>query len=149
MGTDLETMEMTSGRQEIARLLAQERNAHLTANADLMVEPFADDFISVARGEISHPTRDESRKRFALYFGSVKFLAWDDITPPVIWISHDVTLATALIHKRVHIEFQDEDGTPAQDETTFVWQETYVYEKGRWWLKLVVSTNAPHTITKS
>lgn len=140
---------VANAKREIFELLAKERVAHLTASADMMVEPFADDFTSVARGEISRPTREESRARFVTYLGNRKFFAWDDISPPVVYVSDDASLATALVYKRVHSEFQDEDGALAQVETIFAWQETYVRENGKWRLKMVVSTNTPHNITKA
>jgi ketosteroid isomerase-like protein len=128
--------------QEVRQYLEQQRRAHLAADAAAMADLFADDFVSISNGRISRPTRVESLARFQNYFGSVTFLAWEDLTPPQVWASDDGSLATALVHKRVHLTYRDEAGAAQEEETIFAWQETYARRDGRLRLICVVSTNA-------
>lgn len=129
--------------KEVMRLQEQQRQAHLSANAAAMVELFAEGFITCSNGKIATPTSAESLARFQAYFDQVTFLAWDDISPPQTWVAEDGSLATSIIHKHVHIRYQDENGTWMEEETTFVWQETYAPQQGQLRLASVVSTNTP------
>jgi hypothetical protein len=129
--------------QELLQLQAHQRVAHLTANAAGMVDLFADEFLSIANGQITRPTRAESLQRFQAYFDRVTFLAWDDISPPLIEVADDASLATVIVHKHVHVRYLADADAWWEEETTFAWQETYVRQHGRWRLAIVVSTNAP------
>ncbi len=35
-----------------------------------------------SRGDLNHLSRDEIRERFAAYFATVRYSAWDDRRPP-------------------------------------------------------------------
>lgn len=124
-------------RADLVRIQALQRRAHLEKNVDLLTSIFADDFISVSNGVISRPNREESRARFQAYFDSVEFVAWDDITPPVIRVSPDGSLGYVLVHKRVRLR---EVSTGQERETEFAWVEIYERKQGPWQLTMVVST---------
>lgn len=129
-------------RTELLEIQALQRRAHLEKDADLLTSVFADDFISVSDGVISRPDRQESRARFQSYFDSVEFLAWDDISPPVIHVSRDGSLGHVLVHKRVHLR---DVSTGRESETVFAWIESYERRQGDWRLTMVVSTEKPAT----
>jgi hypothetical protein len=93
---------------ELRQLQVRQREAHFNGDASQMVSLFADDFVSVLGGEVSRPTRETSRGRFERYFARVNFVAWDDIVEPTVEVSRDGTLATVLVHKRVHITYREE-----------------------------------------
>ena len=125
---------------ELLRLQTLQRRAHLEKDADLLTSTFADDFVSVADGVISRPTREESRERFQTYFDSVEFLAWDDISPPVVHVSTDGSVGHVLVHKRVHLR---NPASGRESESEFAWLETYRRDNGEWRLTMVVSTQRP------
>ena len=129
-----------SGEEELLQLQALQRRAHLEENADLLTSIFADSFISVENGAISRPSRQESRARFQAYFDGVEFLAWEDITPPIIRVSGDGTLGHVLVHKRVRLR---DPASGRESETEFAWMETYEKRGGEWRLTTVVSTQRP------
>jgi pSer/pThr/pTyr-binding forkhead associated (FHA) protein len=127
---------------ELFELQARQREAHLSRDASRMAALFADDFVSVRDGEVTRPSRDESRERFERYFARVRFVAWDDIAEPVIEVSDDGTLATVLVRKRVHVAYVEANGQPAEEETVFAWVEVWRRQDHRWVLAMVSSTNA-------
>ena len=129
--------------EELRRLHAREREAHLNRDAALMASLFADDFVSVQDGEVTRPSREASRQRFERYFARVTFLAWDDEDEPAIELSEDGTLATIVVRKRVHVTYRDDDGQPAEDLTHFAWVEVWRRREERWELALVASTRRP------
>jgi ketosteroid isomerase-like protein len=129
---------------ELRALQREQRRAHVEGDAEAMVAMLADDFVSVADGVVSRPSRPESLARFERYFGLVTFLAWDDLAEPVIEVAADGSLASVLVAKRVHLTYPGEDGTVAEEETHFAWAETWRRAGGgRWELAMVVSTRKP------
>lgn len=128
---------------EIAALLKQARVAHFTRNAKLLVSTFAEDFSSVSSGKISKPSREASLTRFQNYLNNSTFIEWDDITPPIIKVSDDASMAYALVHKKVRLTAKNEIGKEEEETEIFAWIETYRKIKGEWKLTAVVSTNTP------
>lgn len=124
---------------ELLQLQSLQRQAHLEKDAELLTSIFAEDFLSVQNGEISRPSRDESRAMFQAYFDRVEFLAWDDIVPPRIRVSADGTFAHVLVHKRVRLKGRSGE----ESETEFAWLETYERLDRAWRLTAVVSTRRP------
>lgn len=114
--------------------------AHLTADADLLISAQSDDFINISDGRIDRPGREANRARFQGYLDSVEFLEWDDISPPVIRISADGTMAYMIVHKRVRLL---REGSDEEEHTVFAWLETYVKQEGTWTLTTVASTDRP------
>jgi ketosteroid isomerase-like protein len=127
----------------LRRLLDQERAAHIRRDAPMLVALFADDFINVAAGRITRPTRTESLAGFQAYFDRSEFLAWDDIEPPLLRISSDGSMAYVIVRKRVHLISTAADGRREEQETIFAWMEAWERLSTEWALKAVASTNEP------
>lgn len=132
-----------SAMNELSELLKQARLAHFTRNAKLLVSTFADDFTSIAGGKISRPSREASLNRFQNYLNRSTFIEWDDITPPVIKVSDDASMAYVLVHKKVRLTAKNENGAETEETEIFAWIEVYRKIKGGWKLTAVVSTNTP------
>jgi ketosteroid isomerase-like protein len=144
------THPSTQQRQAVGELLLlqrEQREAHLTGDADRLVDLFADDFVTVQDGSMTRPSRAKSRQRFQRYFDRVQFLAWEDLAPPVIEVADDASLATALVHKRVQLRYLDDAGLISEEEAVFAWHETWRRRDGGWELAVVVSTQAESTTT--
>jgi hypothetical protein len=132
-----------AARAEILELQATERAAHMNGDAELLVSLFADDFVSVQDGRITHPTRAESLERFRSYFQRSTLLAWDDLTPPEIHLSADGSMAVVWVHKLVRTETTAEGGSAVRAETEFAWTETWERRNGAWRLTSVTSSARP------
>jgi len=129
--------------KELLQLQQQGRAAHFGKDAKLLVSVFADDFINIGAGKITRPTREESRNRLQAYFDRSHFWEWDDISPPVIRVSQDASMAYVLVHKRVRLTAKNEQGETEEQTTIFAWMETYEKQEGKWVLTAVASTNEP------
>ena len=128
--------------EELLLLQKQQREAHLQKDAGRLVEIFAPDFINISAGNVDRPSKEESLKRFQAYFDRTVFLEWDDITPPLIRISQDASMAYVIVQKRVRTRPNSEAST--QESTRiFAWIETYEKQGGKWRLKVVTSTDHP------
>ncbi len=125
--------------EELKRALLTEYKAHIEKNAPLLVASFSDSFVSVDRGRINFPGREESLKRFESYFGKVNFIKWDYVEPPVIRFSNDHSLAYVIVQKQVILEIRSNPGK--FDTTHFAWTGIYRQENKTWKLECMTSTN--------
>jgi len=132
-----------SAVKELLQLQQQERAAHFGKNAKLLVSVFADDFINIGAGKITRPTLEESRNRLQAYFDRSEFLEWDDMSPPIIRVSQDASMAYVIVHKRVRRKAKNEQGETEEESTDFAWLETYEKRADQWMLTAVASTNKP------
>jgi hypothetical protein len=133
---------------ELLELHKQGRVAHFTRDAKMLVSGFADDFTNVANGKITKPSREASISRFQNYLNNSTFLEWDDITPPVIKVSNDATMAYVLVHKKVRLLAKNESGKETEETEIFAWAALYRKIKGEWKLTAVVSTSTPENDQK-
>jgi ketosteroid isomerase-like protein len=133
-------VDLEAERAELLRLHEEQRVAHLNADADLLISAQADDFVDIGDGRIDRPGREANRARFQDYLDSVEFLEWDDISPPVIRISADASMAYVIVHKRVRLIREGDD---QEEHTVYAWLETYEKRAGEWRLTTVASTDRP------
>ncbi len=128
---------------ELMRLHEQQRTAHMTYDAKLLTDDFAQQLVEIQRGNVRTLTRDKAFARFDSYFTSFKFSEWQDVIPPVIRMSKDGSLATVIVQKSVRGASNNENGEQAVDHTIYAWLE--VWEKGDkgWKLVTIASTDTP------
>ena len=128
-------------KNKILELLELERKYHLEKLASELVNLQSDDFTTINAGEVFKPTKEEGIDMFSNYFSSVEFINWDDIAPPVIKFSEDLTVAYVTVQKKVVIKYVDEIGEQKQQATDFAWVSIYRKVEGVWKLDLIASTN--------
>ena len=96
--------------QALRAILESDRRAHLETDARRLVSNLADTLVDVADGEIAHNLRADVEKSFTEYFESAEYHAWDDITPPIIRMSDDLSMA--WVARQVRVERDEPDGRP-------------------------------------
>lgn len=128
-------------RQTILSMLQTERKAHFEKNVDLFVSEFVDSMISINKGKVSKLSIEQNKKRIEPYFGSVKFIKWDDVAEPVIKFSDDGSLAYAIVQKEVIVSYPDSTGKPFVDTTYYAWSSIYRKQKDSWKIECNISTN--------
>lgn len=132
-----------SDMAELLRLHEQQKTAHLTNNAELFIEMFAENLTQLQRGNAVTRTRAENLARFKSYFSGFKFQEWADVQPPVIKISKDGTMATKIVQKSVKGTYKNEKGEDESDHTIFAWIEVLEKIGGKWKVTAVASTEKP------
>ncbi len=125
---------------EILRLHAEQRTAHMTYDAELLLGDSPERPTTIQRGNVFKRTRAEDLARFKAYFGSFKFIEWDDIVPPVINLSRDGTMATKIVQKRVRGFLKDKDGINISEHVVYAWLEVLEKINGKWRLVTIAST---------
>jgi hypothetical protein len=129
---------------ELMKIHAEGRVAHFSKNADLMVNGFADNFISVNRGKIDSLSRNDHKTRIQQYFDAVEFKKWDDLNPPVIRFSDDHSLAYMIVDKLVVLDVVDSSGNKSEEQTHFAWTSIFRKQPNSGWvLECVTSTQVP------
>jgi hypothetical protein len=129
--------------RELLEMHRQARAAHFGRDADKLVADLADDYTNVTNGQIQQPGREASLTRFKNYFGRSAFLEWDDITPPVIKVSADATMAYMIVNLKLRLTAAGEDGKPREQSEVFAWLATYRKIEGVWKMTAIASTNTP------
>jgi hypothetical protein len=127
--------------QAIRQLLQQERKAHFDRNVNAFMSEFADSMMMINRGKVETPSREMNKKRIGDYFGSVRFLKWDDVAEPVIRFSADASLAYAIVQKEVILTYNDTLEKPLYDTAHYAWVSVYRRQKGEWKVECNISTN--------
>lgn len=133
----------SSDRAAILLLHARQKTHHMEKMADSLAEQMSAQFISVNRGEITMPSKQETTARFSNYLGRVTFEKWDDIEPPIIRFSADSTVAYTVVHKQVILTYQDEEDQQIRESTEFAWVTIYRKTNGVWKVECITSTNKP------
>ena len=114
-------------RGKILHLHKLQRNYHFNKDSISFANQLSENFISVNRGEITHPKKKETILRYNNYFSSVEFVKWDDVTDPIIRFSEDGKLAYTIVDKIVKVTYEDKNGDLIEGETHFAW--TAIYKK--------------------
>jgi hypothetical protein len=136
-----EAPDLDAARAKILELHDAQRDYHFEKRASESADLLSEEMISVNRGEISSPTREENETRFGEYFASVEFVEWDDQTDPVIRFSDDGTMAYTVVDKKVTIRTADQQGQTVQQTTEFAWVAIYRKKGDSWEIECVASTN--------
>ncbi len=139
-----EALDLEKERQEILRIQELQRSYHFNKDSVSFAESQAADMISVNRGDVSYPTREENIRRYNNYFSSVEFIKWDDSSEPVIRFSPDGKLAYSIVQKEVVLEYE-EDGKSVESTTNYSWVAIYRKGDNGWKIECVASTNQPTT----
>lgn len=129
--------------QRIMELHQAQQDYHFNKDSKALVDLLTPDFVSVSEGIVSEPAYQESLDRFNRYFGSVRFLKWDDLTKPVVKFSGDGSLAYVHTRKIVDIKYPVAAGDSLVESTIFAWTSVYRKIKDDWKIEAIISTNKP------
>ena len=132
-----------SDRDILIELQQQQQKAHLNYDAELFTSIFNDHIVQIKNGRVVQRSKKESTERTKSYFEAVKFLEWDDIEPPRISISKDGTMAYVIVHKRVRLTYEDQEGETLEEHTIMAWLEVWEKIKDNWRLMAAASTDRP------
>jgi hypothetical protein len=136
-------VDFTSAKEAILKLHHAQRDYHFNKDSIAFANQLSDDFISVNKGEISSPKKNETITRYHGYFSSVEFLKWDDVSKPVIKFSDDGSMAYTIVDKIVATTHKDNQGNLVEGQTHFAWTAIYKKHGNEWKIDCVTSTNKP------
>ncbi|MDJ0645361.1 MAG: nuclear transport factor 2 family protein [Flavobacteriaceae bacterium] len=133
----------TEEKEKILQLHNLQRAYHFNKDSVAFTNQLADSFISVNRGKLNRPTKEENIARLHQYFSSVDFVKWDDVAEPIVKFSDDGSMAYTIVDKIVEVTFKDENGNEKNSSTHFIWTTIYKKYGDEWLIETVTSTNEP------
>lgn len=138
-------LNIENEKQILLLLHKEQQDAHLNKNAKQFVDQFANPMLSIKHGKIDTIAQDAAIERFQNYFNSVIIKSWEDITPPIIDLSEDATMAYMVVEKLVVLSYEDEEGKTIEEKTHFAWVSVFKkQENGEWKIVCNISTNEPN-----
>lgn len=128
---------------ELLRLHYADRAAHFNRDAAYIFAQFADDYVSIGDGRVRRGDPAAGQKRMQAYFDASTFLEWDDITPPIIRVSADGSMASSIVNKKVRLLSKDPEGKLKEEVEVFAWTMTFRRVQNKWKVTSVTSTRTP------
>ena len=134
-------VDISENRMQILQLHNKQRDYHFNKDSIAFANHLSDNFISVNKGIISSPEKEETISRYNKYFSSVEFVKWDDETEPIIKFSDDGSMAYTIVDKIVVVTYENEDGKKVEGKTHFAWTAIYKKYGDEWKIDCVTSTD--------
>jgi hypothetical protein len=130
-------------RREILNLHESFIQAHLDKDAAFLAAPTADDYLSVARGEVTPMNASEVEAILAPYLADTVFSHYEDLADPIIGVSDDGSTAWSIVQVRVAGRRTGDDDVLRPFDTRWAWLTLYRRDGGGWERIADVSTNRP------
>lgn len=137
------TFSIEAETKALLKLHNNQRDFHFKKDSIAFANQLSEHFISVNRGDITTPSKQETTSRYHDYFSSVEFVKWDDVSEPIIKFSDDGSMAYTIVDKIVTVSYKDSIGNTLEDETHFAWTAIYKKHGDEWKIDCVTSTNKP------
>ncbi|MCB0375073.1 MAG: nuclear transport factor 2 family protein [Sinomicrobium sp.] len=135
--------DRSAEKDKILMLHNLQREYHFNKDPISFANQLSDNFISVNKGRISNPKREETVKRYTGYFSSVEFIKWDDVAEPIVKFADDGSMAYTVVDKIVSVIYNDENGNTVEGQTRFAWTTIYKKYGNEWKIDCVISTERP------
>ncbi|MDF1696267.1 MAG: hypothetical protein P1U56_10560 [Saprospiraceae bacterium] len=134
------SIDFEKEKQAILKLHHLQREVHFNKDSIQFADLLSENYISVNRGNISHPTHAELVSRYHNYFSSVEFVSWDDVSEPIIRLSDDAKLAYTIVDKLVIVSYESDKNEILRDTTNYAWTSIYKKYPNGWKIDAVTST---------
>lgn len=119
-------------KQELLRVHAYERDAHLACDLEAMMVNQAEEFTAVVDGGIRVLTGTQMREIFVGAFKDATYHMFDDLEAPHVHVSDDASLAWMAVRIRVRKTQTGQDGVTQERRFVSTAIYTYQYRDGRW-----------------
>ena len=141
--TKAKKIDKLEEKSKILKLHNAQRDYHFNKDSIAFANQLSDNFISVNKGLISSPKKEETISRYNGYFSSVEFIRWDDVTEPIIRFSDDGSMAYTIVDKIVSLTYKDKIGNTIEGKTHFAWTAIYKKYGNQWKIDCITSTDKP------
>ena len=122
-------------KEEILALHKASIDAHIEKNIPFFTQDVSDEFITVSKGEIYKPTKEETNAMFTNYLENTEFSEYRDLQEPIIGFSKDGSVAWIIVKVKVTGKRKMKE---EEVDLDFVSSWIMLYERqGDKWVKLV------------
>lgn len=136
-------VSLAEEKEKILALHNAQKKYHFEKDSIAFVNQLSENFVSVNKGKITTPQKEETLRRYNGYFSSVDFIEWDDVSDPIIKFSEDGTMAYTIVDKIVKVQYTDKKNKKVEGQTHFAWTAIYKKYGDSWKIDCVTSTNQP------
>lgn len=136
-------ISISDEKNKILKLHNEQRDYHFNKDSIAFANQLSENFISINKGKINMPKKEETISRYNGYFSSVEFLKWDDVAEPIIKFSDDGSMAYTIVDKLVVVTYEDKNGNIVEGKTHFAWTAIYKKYGDEWKIDCVTSTDKP------
>ena len=119
-------------RSEILEIHIEEIKAHLNKDVDFFIKNISESYVSVSRGEIRRPSKDEIKLQFSNYLNNTTFVEYRDLQEPIIEFSDDGTFAWSIVRVKVVGIRRMNDGTERELDFICAWITLYRRQNDKW-----------------
>lgn len=99
--------DLEKEKKQILKLHNAQRAHHFKKDSIAFLNQLYQHFISINKGIISHPKKEETLARYNGYFSVVEFVKWDDVTEPIIKFLDDGSMAYTIVDKIVTVTYKN------------------------------------------
>jgi hypothetical protein len=138
-----EAADLEAEKRKLMALHEEFKSAHLDGDADTILARIAGDYVRVARGEVSHPRRDDMAARMEDYLGRTSFSEYRDLRDPIVRVSEDGTLGWVVVELRARGVQKTPEGAEEPLEFVCAWISLFEKREGEWMMVGDVSTFRP------
>jgi len=135
-----QNIDFAALKEEILALHKASIDAHLEKNIPFFTQDVSDDFVTVSRGDIYKPTKEETNTMFTNYLENTEFFEYRDLQEPIVGFSRDGSIAWTIVQVKVVGKRKMEDGMIADLDFTSSWIMLYERQEDKW-IKLVNSSS--------
>ena len=119
-------------KSEILEIHKQEIAAHWNKDVTFFNKNISEDYVSVSRGEIRQPSKDEIESNFSNYLDNTTFLEYRDLQEPIIGFSDDGSVAWSIVRVKVSGIRKMNDGTERELDFICAWITLYKRQNDKW-----------------
>lgn len=122
--------------KDAARLLELHREmlaAHRDNDVDRLLAVEPDEVVSVSRGEVRFPPKDERYALFKEYLESTEFEEYRDLIDPIVRVSEDGTLGWLICQVKIAGTRTLDNDEQVRVDSVWAWIELYEKKNGRWY----------------
>ena len=136
-------LSIADEKVKILKLHNDQRDYHFKKDSIAFANQLSENFISVNKGKINTPKKNETISRYNGYFSTVEFLKWDDVSEPIVRFSKDGSMAYTIVDKIVIVTYKNQNGDIVEGKTHFAWTAIYKKYGTNWKIDCVTSTERP------
>jgi ketosteroid isomerase-like protein len=129
-----EAEDLEAEKRKLLALHEEFKAAHVVGDADTILARIAEDYVRVARGEVSHPRHDDMAARMQDYLGRTTFSEYRDLRDPIVRVSEDGTLGWVIVELQARGVQRTREGTEEPLDFVCAWVSLFEKRDGAWTL---------------
>jgi hypothetical protein len=125
-------VDIEQEKETLRKLCERGLQAHLEYNAEKMLASSAQQWYDLRDGTVILRTKDEMLPEVEQYLKNTHFLEYEEVTPPIIQVSKDASMAWIISEIRVRALQKQPDGAESDLAFRCSWVSVFEKQEGGW-----------------